>query len=208
MIRDTSKFATNHGDISSSGFGRKSAFRNISLVGISIVLVLTVAVAVSGNILPSFGLSRQTSMLENAGGVHLSLEKLKNHVLLPMHKGHTRYWLGPISGLTYTTNCVTPGVLRVGYYQSQQLRDELRHPLIIVSAFESEALFDSSPRPLIIDSESRVVNAKGDLLSYHSSSMSNVTIRQNASGEVITITYATPTTAETMVQDSERLSRL
>ncbi|MBC7464179.1 MAG: hypothetical protein H7227_07960 [Actinobacteria bacterium] len=177
-------------------------------MGISTLLVITAAVAVNGNILPSFGLSRQTSMLEHAGGVQLSVDKLKGHVPLPMHVGHTRYWLGPISGLTYTTNCVTPGVLRVGYYQSQQILDELRQPLIIVSAFESEAVFDRNPRPLMADSETRAMNAKGDLLSYHASSMLTLTIRQNASSEVTTISYAAPTSAQTMMQDSERLSRL
>jgi len=208
MNENFDAFAPEARETTSSRFGQGSAFRKISLAGASIVLALVAVLSFGGNALPSFGLSRPTSMLEHAGGVHLSPEQLTSHVPLPMHVGHTRYWLGPIPGLTYTTNCLTPGVLKVGYYKAQQLLGELRLPLIMVSAFADEEVYDRNPRPLMADAETVAVNMHGDMLSYHESSMLTLTIRQNFSTEVITITYATPTTAETMIRDSESLRAL
>lgn len=208
MNRDAEEFALDHEKLTKPRFGRGSAFRKLSLAGISISLVFTAIFLLGGNILPALGLPRPTSMLEHAGGVHLSIVKLQGHVPLPMHAGHTRYWLGPISGLTYTTNCMTPGVLKVGYYKSQQLVGELRPPLILISAFENEDVYDRNPQPLMADAETVVMNAHGDALSYHASSMLTMTIRQMFSSEVITITYATPTTAEIMMSDSEKLFAL
>lgn len=208
MNRNSAEFDLIHLKKSNTHAGGDHIIRNISLTGISVVFLLSAAFSFGGNILPALGLSQPTSMLEHAGGVHLSAERLKDHVPLPMHDGHTRYWLGPISGLTYTTNCVTPGVLKVGYYQTQQLLGELRLPLILISAFENSDVYERNPRPLMADAETVVMNKHGDVLSYYHSSMLTLTIRQHSSREVITIAYATPTTAEKMMSDSEKLIAL
>jgi hypothetical protein len=189
----------------STSHNRASIFRKASLIALSLVLGATAVIAGRGSILPALGMHRPVSMLEHAGGVQLSAVNLKDHVPLPMHEGHTRYWLGPISGFTYTTNCATPGVLKVGYFKSGDLVREMPQAEIMISSFASEAIFDTHPRPLRIDPEIQILNAKGDLLTYRESEMRTFTIRQLGSDEILTITYSTPKSIQEMVRHSESL---
>ena len=173
--------------------------------------VVFLGVIVNGwqaNIASALGIHRPVSMLEHAGGVQLSAVNLKGHVPLAMHMGHARYWLGPISGFSDTTNCATPGVLKVGYFEPGQQVNMMSQAKIMIAAFETEAIYNSTSHPLQIDSETQLVNARGDLLSYHKSNMNSFMIRQQHSDEIITITYANPKSLSTMVSHSEMLSAL
>lgn len=153
----------------------------------------------------ALGIQRPVTMLEHAGGVQLTATKLENHIPLPMHKGHTRYWLGPLAGTTYTTNCITPGILKVGYLTANQSIKDGTQPLILVSAYESEALYEKQLHLFSMDIVSGKTNARGDILSYNSGTLNEITIQQNGSKEIITIVYSSPQSIASMIADSERL---
>jgi hypothetical protein len=184
---------------------RKTAAAGAFLLASILAAGLVMLNGWNSNVASALGMHRPVSMLEHAGGVQLDAAKLAAHVPLPMHAGHSRYWLGPISGFTYTTNCATPGVLKVGYFYSADVSREMPQAEIMISSYADEATFDANPRPLIIDPERRIFNAKGDLLTYRDSDMSTFTLRQNGSSEVIAFTYLQPKSIETMLKHSEKL---
>jgi hypothetical protein len=156
----------------------------------------------------TLGIHRPISMLEHAGGIQLSEARLEDHVPLAMHEGHTRYWLGALAGHTYTTNCVTPGILKVSYFRANQTLGDGSDAVITVTAYESRALYEKRLRPLPIEPPTNVENSSGDLLSYSATSLTELTIERNLSQEIITIHYSTPQSVTSMVNDSERLVAL
>jgi hypothetical protein len=187
---------------------RKSAAAGAFLLASILAVTLVMLNGWNSNVASALGMHRPVSMLEHAGGVQLDAAKLAAHVPLPMHAGHSRYWLGPISGFTYTTNCATPGVLKVGYFYTESASREMPQAEIMISSFADAATFGAHPRPLMIDPERRIFNANGDLLTYRESDMSTFTVRQNGSSEVITVKYLQPKSIETMLKHSEKLRTL
>lgn len=143
-------------------------------------------------------------MLEHAGQIELTAKNLINHVSLPRHHG-SRFWLGPRNGDTYTTNCVTPGVLIVSYFGAHQSLGSGSIPFLKISAYETRAIFDQQLHPTEVNSVASTSNFRGDVLTYEESSLDKLTVKRDHSQEVITIEYSTPQTVPSMVQDSENL---
>jgi hypothetical protein len=181
------------------------------VLGITVAFTATILNLWDINLASAFGVHRPISMLEHAGGVKLTADELKEHTPLPTHDGSHRHWMGPIAGFVYTTNCITPGVLKVGYFQSSSSSPsatDFQNPFILVTTFDSEFRYEEASRPLVIDVEHHELNVLGNTIYYRHSSMNTFTYRQKHSGEVITVTYSSPQSVETMVRDSEKISPL
>lgn len=154
------------------------------------------------------GVHRPITMLEHSGAVLLNVSQLKDHVTLPMHGDHKRYWLGPLSGASYTTNCVQLGILKVDYFTTSQSLGDGIHPAISVTAYQNHAYYYDRLRPLATDLPTVVTNSRGDTLSYHPASLNRLTIEPKGSQEVITIDYSSPQSVMSMIHDSEDLVAL
>ena len=184
--------------------------RYIPLLGSLILGALLIGVLTFWHeeVASALGIHRPILMLEHAGGIQLSASRLIDHVPLAMHAGHKRYWLGPLAGSTYTTNCVTPGILKVSYFKANQTFDNGSRPLLVITAYENRALYDRRLHPLSIDLATDIANSHGDLLNYDTASLTELTIQRNSSQEIITINYSTPQSVVSMVHDSEKLVAL
>lgn len=156
---------------------------------------------------------RPMTMLEHSGSVLLNVSQLRNHISLPIHGNYTRYWIGPIAGDRYTTNCVTPGILKVSYFKSNQalpnqiLTDGIL-PRVTVSAYENFAIYNIHVHAITGDSMTNSSNSLGDPLSIDTTSLARMVIGPLSTQEVITVTYSSPQTFASMVRDSEDLTKL
>jgi len=93
----------------------------------------------------------------------------------------------------------------VGYLTANQKISDGTQPLILVSAYENQALFEKQMHLFSMDVVSGITNARGDELSYNSGSLNEITIKQRDSKEIITIVYSSPQSISSMITDSERL---
>lgn len=146
-------------------------------------------------------------MLTHVGGVVLSDDQLASHVPLPIHKGATRYWLGAQVGASYTTNCITPGVLKVTYLAKGQELGDGTTPLMAITAFENESLHASGLHELQDFATTTSENTRGDLLIFDDS-MQKLTISRTNSAEIVVIDYSNPQGLPKMILDSENLLAL
>lgn len=165
------------------------------------------------NLAAALGMHRPMTMLEHSGAVILNAQQLESHISLPMHAGHHRYWFGPMSGNSYTTNCVSPGILKVDYFRANQLRanqdsTDGSMPFISVTAYESTAVFNARLTALTGNSPTITSNSRGDMLSFDATSLQSLTIFPASSTEVITIEYATPQSSMSLIRDSQILVKL
>ena len=159
------------------------------------------------------GIHRPITVLEDSGVVLLNETDLKNHILLPMHGIHRRYWIGPITGSRYTTNCVTPGLLIVSYIRANSTLANATltngvQPFVTVTAYESQAIYNSHLRPLSDDPQKIVTNSRGDVISYDPTSLTRLVIMPKGSDEVITINYSTPQSVASAIANSQKLVQL
>ena len=156
---------------------------------------------------------RPMTMLEHSGAVLLNVSQLEDHISLPIHGNYRRYWIGPIAGSKYTTNCVTPGILQVNYFGSDQtlpyqtLIDGI-FPRVSVTAYESMAIYDIHTHSSIGDSTTNMTNSRGDALAIDTTSLKQMVIGPLSTHEVITVGYSSTQSIASMVQDSESLAKL
>ena len=148
----------------------------------------------------------QVETLTQAGAKVLSAQELIDHVPLPMHQGN-RYWLGAFSGARYTTNCITPGVLKVSYLASGQALENRSTPMISITAYESQNILATEIHRPREYKERVFVNARGDALSF-GDSMQKMRIARSNSEDIVVIDYAISQPLAGMVLDSERLTAL
>lgn len=153
------------------------------------------------------GASPSQIMLTHSGGRALSAADLEAHVPLPFHHG-ARYWLGPIDGYTYTTNCINPGILTVQYLSPGQAVESHQKPFMTITAYEDKTFLHQGLHGLTIFQNATHTNLRGDLLLYDTNRMENVTIVRANSTEIIDIVYANAQKLDSMVKDSENLLSL
>ena len=162
----------------------------------------------SPTVTSAFGIHRPMTMLEHSGAVLLNASQLKDHISLPMHGTHRRYWLGPLAGASYTTNCVQPGILKVNYFNSPQTFSEGIQPDISVTAYENQAKYNEQLQLLTGNSPTIVVDSRGDVLSYDTAALNMLIIEPKFSQELITVKYSTPQSVLSMLHDSQNLVEL
>jgi hypothetical protein len=190
-----------------------SSFRHflrfiMTFLSISALLVGGLSFWHADMIFAALGVHTPMSSLEHSGAKLLSVSELKNHISLPTHEEHRRHWIGPLAGTSYTTNCITPGVLKVNYFASAQSFSDASQPLISVTSYESQALYSSQLRPLTDGALTIVTNSRGDILSYDPTVLTQLKIAPKSSQEVITFVYSTPQSVMSMIHDSENLVQL
>lgn len=181
----------------------------VSMISLFVgIILITGLTATREDIAQALGVHRPMTMLEHSGGVLLNVSQLKDHISLPMHAGHHRYWLGATAGDTYTTNCVTPGVLKVDYFGPNQSLNAISQPIIRVTAYQSLSVYNGRLRPLGAQSPALMSNSRGDSVEINMSSLNRIVVFPKFSQEVITINYSSPQLVASMIRDSESLVAL
>jgi len=146
----------------------------------------------------------EAAMLVHSGAVALDAQDLSAHVDLPIHHG-SRYWLGPKNGYSYTTNCVTAGKLIVTYLKLGEAASDTSIRNLSVTAYENQALFSASLRPLSAVALHSAVNSRGDILSFDTQNMMTLSVILDATQEVVVIAYPSVQSLGSMIHDSEDL---
>lgn len=146
-------------------------------------------------------------LFTHAGSVALTAEELKKHDPGSLHHGH-EFWLGPLGGYTYTTNCLTTGVLTVTYLSPGQKATEITSPYMQISTYENQAIFEQGLHRLHGKPDATKTNIRGDLLVYDATLMNDLTIFRAQSHEIVKIKYGLPQSLETVTHDSENLQQV
>lgn len=182
---------------------RRNSFRNLTLIAVtSFVAVLGASQVLSGTGLnPS-----HAGLIEHSGAKVLSVASLVSHVTLPMHTG-SRYWIGPMDGMSYSTKCITPGLLQVSYIKEPHAKSLINHPtpFLTVSIYENEKSL-SNLSPIGESHENTIArNAHGEMIIYNKGTMDELTILLSNSDEVIVLNYSSVQELAAMVKDSDQL---
>ncbi len=209
-------------DEESSGTGIR---RHLGLLGVGVAsgIALLFALAVIGpqTLMRSVGdgtskilaAHRPITMLEHSGAVLLNASNLKNHISLPMHGTYRRWWIGPITGSKYATDCVTPGILKVSYFRANAnlanatLVDGVQ-PFVTVTAYQDSSFFAREMHPLTADQSKTVTNSLGDLVAYDATALTRLVIHPKGSNEIITLKYSTPQSVASALIDAQNLVQL
>lgn len=148
---------------------------------------------------------RPITILEHSGGVALTSEELVGHISIPGHHGN-RYWLGPRPGYSYTTNCMTEGVLKVTYLAPGQMLTSGTIPKLSISAYENRMFYSNSMVNDVAAKDIAVTNARGDVITYTLGNLTRYSIDRVKSPEIIVLQYAQPKDIKAVISDSEILA--
>lgn len=183
---------------------RGDSFRNLTLTALlSFVIVL-------GAFQVHFGPSPNpsyTELIEHSGANVMSRASLEIHVALPGHPDWG-YWIGPMDGMSYSTDCITRGLLQVSYIKESKTESSSNDPMpfLTISTYENKKSLPNL-RPIGERYENTIArNKHGDVISYNKVRMDKLTVFPSNSDKVIVLNYSSAQVLAAMVKDSDQLA--
>lgn len=164
-----------------------------------VVFLVTVLVF---NTLPSHQIDLDT--LQKSGVTEMSSEGIVSHIT---SEGHVAvYWIGPITGDTYTHNSLTRKKEIIAYLNKDLSIGDMDSddPYLTISTYQDLATYQANLHP--IDSNSLTsVDIKGGTVTFDSLSPTVETITFKGKPQIVTINYYKSQSSQVLIKNAEAL---
>lgn len=142
-------------------------------------------------------------LLQHSGAVGTSVDKFIDQI---KNDNDSVYWLGPISGATYTISNFLESVDVVTYIPKGSNINDMSQPRLTVETFENPEAYAAHVHILIAADTVKHVTGKGVTVEYDTNAMNAATVRIEGESQIVVINYPTAQSVKTLLKDTKRLA--
>jgi hypothetical protein len=147
----------------------------------------------------------RTSQLEHGGVVAMSSTGLIDHV---KSENMISYWLGPISGYTYTPNCVVADAMVVTYLAKNSKIDDPNQANLTVHTYNNLEIYNSMMHPLENANTSIVDTQAGVTVRFNTAAMNYEIVTFKGKPEIVVVNYPTWQLVATLMKNAQALKKI
>lgn len=144
-----------------------------------------------------------SSNSEHGGTTAMTASQLTKHV---GESDGQVYWLGPISGESYSPYCLTTGIHTITYLPAGADAVDLSQQRLTIQTFKNQATFFSGAHLSGAFTPKNIVNALGESVTFNSAQMNSLIVKMKGSPQIVVIHYPSEQSLTSMERDSENLT--
>lgn len=151
-------------------------------------------------------LGSHPTAIESKEKMEVSAVSSRAMIALATREKMDAYWLGPVSGYSYTLNDQQRGIVDIFYWPASTGNRDAKDFLYEVKTYKDRKTWDAHTHTILaIANTSTIEVKKGLSIKINRSSMKGVIATYADKAEILAIAYPTPQTLDSMIKNVESL---